>query len=570
MRPCLTFGASSGYASAVTLEAHPHIRGRRISWCAHSLLLALPWLAIGCIDDATPEQPALQRSEQPEQCTPGRVRSCFDGPAERMGVGICQAGHQVCAEHGKSWGACTGQVTPQTENCSTSLDENCDGIVSCGQTTWSQRLGIGRGEIATAVASDDSGNVYLTGYYRDPINLGGGALPIFDDSRDGFVLKLSPEGEHIWSRGFYGDNHIYPRAIAVNATGQVLVAASYSGPLWPDTKTPLEAESGTDALLLFYDADGTLLWRASYGSSEAQYPFKVAFDNQGDIIVTGYYDNEITFGTEPLVAYDPHYEAYVAKLSDTGEHIWSRSFPGVHDQVSRAIAIDDDDNIYLGGYFLGDVDFGDGLQIASGDDRDGFVVKLDATGTTLWSRTFGDESLQRVYSVAVDSEGNPVAVGRFKGSIDFGPDRLDAASGGAGFIVKYGSDGRYLWSHRLGGSANQGATDVAIDSHDRAVVTGFYEGYVQLGHTLLPESGVYEPSIYLSKLEPDGAFVWSRGIRVHANQSAAGLFRGYRAVAVDPNDQILLAGFIEGPLDLGNGELEDLGAEDIFVAKLAP
>ena len=51
--------------------------------------------------------------------------SCYTGPPGTEGVGSCHAGTWLCRGTGAT---CYGQVTPQTDACSTSADENCDGL----------------------------------------------------------------------------------------------------------------------------------------------------------------------------------------------------------------------------------------------------------------------------------------------------------------------------------------------------------------------------------------------------------------------------------------------------------
>ena len=53
--------------------------------------------------------------------------SCYDGPQDTLGVGLCQAGQRLCIDNELS--ACQGQVTPIEEACDTEADEDCDGQV---------------------------------------------------------------------------------------------------------------------------------------------------------------------------------------------------------------------------------------------------------------------------------------------------------------------------------------------------------------------------------------------------------------------------------------------------------
>lgn len=61
-----------------------------------------------------------------DECAPGETRSCYTGPPETQGVGLCGAGEQLC-EPAATWGVCVGAVLPHQEICGNSLDEDCDG-----------------------------------------------------------------------------------------------------------------------------------------------------------------------------------------------------------------------------------------------------------------------------------------------------------------------------------------------------------------------------------------------------------------------------------------------------------
>ena len=66
-------------------------------------------------------------------CNPGDTQSCYSGPQGTQGVGICKAGMQTCAQDGKSWGPCMGEVDPGMEggHCNDGLDNDCNGVVDC-------------------------------------------------------------------------------------------------------------------------------------------------------------------------------------------------------------------------------------------------------------------------------------------------------------------------------------------------------------------------------------------------------------------------------------------------------
>jgi protein-arginine deiminase len=82
-----------------------------------------------CTTDGDDDCDGLSNEEGPDcDCDPGSTRSCYSGPASTKDVGICQAGNQSCNPSGNGYGACTGEVVPQLEDCTTASDEDCDGL----------------------------------------------------------------------------------------------------------------------------------------------------------------------------------------------------------------------------------------------------------------------------------------------------------------------------------------------------------------------------------------------------------------------------------------------------------
>jgi hypothetical protein len=66
------------------------------------------------------------------QCVNGQSQACYTGPAGTQNVGPCHGGTQTCSNG--QWGACLGQVIPQTEICANGQDDNCSGQAdeNCG------------------------------------------------------------------------------------------------------------------------------------------------------------------------------------------------------------------------------------------------------------------------------------------------------------------------------------------------------------------------------------------------------------------------------------------------------
>jgi hypothetical protein len=63
-------------------------------------------------------------------CVPNSMASCYSGPPQTAGVGLCKEGVHVCDAEGDGFGPCEGEVTPKPEDCATPGDDDCDGKVN--------------------------------------------------------------------------------------------------------------------------------------------------------------------------------------------------------------------------------------------------------------------------------------------------------------------------------------------------------------------------------------------------------------------------------------------------------
>ena len=90
--------------------------------------------------------------------------------------------------------------------------------------------------------------------------------------------------------------------------------------------------------------------------------------------------------------------------------------------VGRKIAIDGNGNVYVSGEFYGSSDFGTTILSSVGGNRDGFVAKLNSAGTSVWTKSVGENgSFNSSPDLVVDSIGNVFVSVSFSGTVDFDP-----------------------------------------------------------------------------------------------------------------------------------------------------
>lgn len=504
---------------------------------------------------------AVNEAEAGCICEVGVTAACYSGPPGTEGVGECGSGTATCLL-GTIWSTCAGEALPGAEDCSVPLDEDCDGIV-CSAPVWSAIYGGTGNDRALSVATDAAGNTYVVGKFSGIVDFGGGPLSSAG-SDDIFVVKVDPQGAHVWSRSFGDVGDQYATSVAVDGAGNVLLAGYFSGTV---TFNVTLTASGYDGFVARLDPDGLPLWSARLGGNGDDKPWALSVGPAGQVVVVGgftgthYCSGQLPPVCKMSAGGD---DIFVRLYSAAGGLQWVRTYGSAGHQVATAVALDSVGNVVLAGQFQGTLDLGGGLPMSAAMDRSrAFVAKLDPTGNQLvWGAAYGDmDNDQRALSLAIDAMDQPVVAGWFEGSIAFDV-ILNSAGSVDAFVAKLGVNGQPLWSRAFGNLANQAAQGVAYDAAGNVLVTGWFEGVLNFGGAPVVSGGAYD--LFLVKLGPLGDHLWSRGFGNVANQ-------GGFDVAADPTSgQVVVAGYAAGSVDFGTGALSSSGGEDAVIARFEP
>jgi hypothetical protein len=138
-----------------------------------------------------------------------------------------------------------------------------------GTYLWGKTSPSNGSTFASAAATDPGGNLILGGTFGGTIQFG--SLPPIADTSGlgGYLAKLGPKGDAIWSRA------LPTSLLAVDGMSQVVVAG------WFTETTdfgggPLTAAGGKDIAIAKYDSAGNYLWSTSFGDSQNQAATAVA------------------------------------------------------------------------------------------------------------------------------------------------------------------------------------------------------------------------------------------------------------------------------------------------------
>jgi hypothetical protein len=314
---------------------------------------------------------------------------------------------------------------------------------------WAHGFGSTEQDIATSVATDKSGNVYISGVFGGTVDFDAGPSVIELTSsslQDTFVLKFDHDGDILWARNFGGQTRLtgdineFGRGIAVDSTGNVYTTGSYEGTAvdfdpGPGTfflpATSITPQGDRDIFVSKLDSAGNFVWAKRIGGGSSDVALGVALDASNNVLTTGYFRDSADFDPGPGAYTINSFSSgpiFVSKLDADGNFVWAQAF--ATGGQGLGIAVDAASNIYTTGYFegTGDFDPGPGSRILTPAgyatnvyDRDIFVSKLDVGGNLVWAHALGGDLNEHGGDVAIDAFGNVLMTGFFTGTADFDP-----------------------------------------------------------------------------------------------------------------------------------------------------
>jgi hypothetical protein len=366
-----------------------------------------------------------------------------------------------------------------------------------GQLVWERIWGSESQATGLNVAMDDSGYIYVTGYFRgDNVDFDPGPgtdLHSYHGSEDIFLSKFDSSGNYIWGRSWGGDgvNGNSGTSIAVKSA-DVYVAGYFCGKntdFDPGPGTDLHSTINmydVDCFLTRFDASGNYVWAGTWGGSGSDMCLGAAMGGSGRVFVTGVFSGiDTDFDPDPVgeckKSANGFSDAFLSGF-DGNTFLAACTWGGSDSDRSYDVAVDNSGAIYVTGYFMGtdaDLDPGAGSDLHSSlGEEDTFLIKFDSSASFQWARTWGGTLGDLGQTVAVDGSGNVICAGAFQSqSADFDPGSgtdLRASNGDLdAFWSKFNSSGDYLVARTWGGKSFDWAESVSV-SGPAIYVAGYY------------------------------------------------------------------------------------------------
>jgi hypothetical protein len=251
---------------------------------------------------------------------------------------------------------------------------------------------------------------------------------------DVLLIKTDAKGNIQWAKAYGGKNVVDARFFQQTSDGGYIVAGY----------TNSFGAGELDIFLIKTDAKGNVQWAKTYGGTNFDDASSVQQTSDGGYIVVG---TTGSFGTGER-------DIFLIKTDAKGNIIWAKTYGGTDDDFAYSVQQTSD-----GGYIV----VGQTNSFGTGN-YDAFLIKTDAKGNIQWAKTYGGKGFEEASSVRQTADGGYIVVGY---TTSFG------AGGSDIFLIKTDAKGNIIWSKTYGGTDDDFASSVQQTSDGGYIVVGY-------------------------------------------------------------------------------------------------
>jgi len=373
-------------------------------------------------------------------------------------------------------------------------------------------------DFAMAIAKSPDGGYVVAGYTQSTA----GDLVTTHNSSDAVVIKYSANHVMQWKRVYGGSLTEYAASIIATPDGGYIFAGT--GSSTNGDMTGSGAHGGDDVWVVKIDANGNIQWQKAYGGTLSEGARGIALCPDGGYAVAGYSSSV----NGDLTSNKGVYDCMMLKISATGVLQWQRSMGSTQIDQANGVACKPDGSILM----AGQVRKADGDVLAGKGGDDIWLVKFNAAGDVLWSKTYGSPNNDQGNAVIATANGYVIS-GMVQAD---GADVTGYHDNGDAWTFAIDNNGNLLWQKAAGGSSYDVSYAVS-----QAQDGGFWIAGMSNSNDgdMTVNRGVAD--LMLIKLSSTGQLLWQKNMGSSSTDQAQGVIpfgsRGCIAVgAVTDND----------------------------------
>jgi len=323
------------------------------------------------------------------------------------------------------------------------------------------------GNVYMAGATISTSGIATPGAYQ-ATNAGG------TEYGDCFLVKFNSSGTRQWATYFGGSGDESGNGVATDNAGNVYITgltSSASGISTPGAYQTVYSGGGLfSAFLAKFNGAGAVQWATYFGGSSQDEAWKVATDSSANVYICG--QAASTSGIATTGAYQTAFagggsDAFIAKFTTGGSILWSTYYGGSSTDIAYGISVNDSGSLYLTGNALstsGIATPGAYQTVNSSSLGDAFLAKFTTSGSIQWATYYGGNVVTYGHCVASDDSGYVYIVGETTsptgiattGAYDTVLNRGVTGFGAYdAYLAKFTSAGALKWATYYGGTGNE-------------------------------------------------------------------------------------------------------------------
>jgi gliding motility-associated-like protein len=354
---------------------------------------------------------------------------------------------------------------------------------SQGEVQWVKTYGGNFSDRAYDLALTPNNELIVCGQFYGSMTVGSTILNGNGTSKDIFLIKLDNSGNEMWALSEGGNLEDNAYGVATDNDGNVLLtgqfkgAASIGGQVFVSDLNANTSQPSNDFFISKYDPTGVNLWVKIGSASYEERGTAVATDNNNNIILTGQFSDTLNFAGTTI--YNNAYNiGFLAKMDPNGNLLWFNKLQAGF-CATNDVEVNSSNEILVVGDFLGSLNYIENFNVSpimNTFTRKVFVLKTNSDGNFVWSNTLGSENSISARALAINSDKEVFVCGNFECSLG----QLNTPNGhfnSVGFkdiyTWKIANSGVTHYVQQIGGQLNDEAHGIALIDEDPLITGGY-------------------------------------------------------------------------------------------------
>jgi len=307
---------------------------------------------------------------------------------------------------------------------------------SQGNFIWAKTFGGVGIESCRDMSLDAFGNLIITGVYQGTSDFdpNGGVISMTSAGQfDAFLLKLDVSGNYVWAKSIQSANSNYVNQVIVDHIGNINIVGDFQGiaDFDPSNATfSMTTIGNKSAFFAKYSPQGQFINATMIGGSGFEIGKAIAVDLQDNIYITGDFRGVVDFdpsGSTHFVTSSGIRDIFVAKYTTQGELVWANKIGGTGDDQATAITLDNNNEVFVAGYFNGSMTLSNLKTFTSAGNTDIILARYDSDGLLKYAVCYGGGNGDEAIGLIANNAGDIYNIGWIQGVSNFGNTTLNSA-----------------------------------------------------------------------------------------------------------------------------------------------